>query len=68
MNNMSKRYKDLGSGVTEFQLCIKMGGAINDEFDLAEAVQKVVDGLERGKKTGSVTDEAGIKVGEFGFV
>ena len=49
----------------EFRLCLKKGSTITDQFDLAEALQRVVDEVEKGKKSGPVVDASGAKIGEF---
>lgn len=67
MREMNKRFRteveDEDGG--EFRLCIKKGATIIDLFDIAEALQRVVDEVERGKKSGAVVDSTGAKVGEF---
>lgn len=68
MGDMAKRYKLETDDVGEFQLHITMGPTISDKFDLAEALQQAVDAVERGKKSGAITDASGTKVGEFGHV
>lgn len=62
---MGKRFKTEEGDDGEFRLCIKKGQTITDQFDIAEALQRVVEEVERGKKSGPVVDASGAKVGEF---
>lgn len=62
---MSRHRKDKGDG--DFKLRIQLGETMRDQFDLAQALQKVIDAVDRGERRGSVSDANGSKVGEFGF-
>ena len=68
MEEMAQRYKIEGTDAGEFQVRVKTGPTINDRFDLVEALQRVVDEVEKGKKSGPVVDADGAKVGEYGYV
>ena len=51
----------------EFKLRIQLGPTMSDQFDLAEALQRVISAIERGDRRGTVCDATGNKVGEFDF-
>lgn len=68
MVKMAQRYKTEEAEEKEFRLRVRMGQSVADKFDLVEALQRVVEAVERGRQGGPVVDAEGAKVGEFAIV